>query len=165
MEVERLGLHHYLFVRLGDSASHNSIFLSRQISQPASQPAVFSSHAKSASHPSSQPAEQAVNFPCLLASKKISGNAATTTGGPGDAAQTRVNLGRPTTLSIFRPARQAHHVSSFFRLPTPEGVDAAPDAAPPRRQQGRVPQGDRAQPPRARAEVQREEDGLPQVSP
>ena len=38
-------------------------------------------------------------------------------------------------------------------------------AAPPRRQQGWIPHGDRAQPPRARAEVQREEDGLPQVSP
>ena len=54
----------YRLVRPGDSASHNSIFLSRQISQPssqpASQPAVFSSHAKSASHPASQPAEQGV---------------------------------------------------------------------------------------------------------
>jgi len=49
------------------------------------------------------------------------------------------------------------------RLQHPEGVDAAPGAAPPRRQQGRLPQGDRAQPPRARAEVQREQDGLPQV--
>ena len=51
------------------------------------------------------------------------------------------------------------------RLQHPEGVDAAPGAAPPRRQQGWIPHGDRAQPPRARAEVQREEDGLPQVSP
>jgi len=44
-----------------ESASHNSIFLSREISQLFSQ-TVFSSHAKSASQPASQPAEQAVNF-------------------------------------------------------------------------------------------------------
>jgi len=43
-----------------ESASHNSIFLSREISQLFSQ-TVFSSHAKSASQPASQPAEQAVN--------------------------------------------------------------------------------------------------------
>jgi len=41
-----------------ESASHNSIFLSREISQLFSQ-TVFSSHAKSASQPASQPAEQA----------------------------------------------------------------------------------------------------------
>uniref|UniRef100_A0A0E0QS84 Uncharacterized protein n=1 Tax=Oryza rufipogon TaxID=4529 RepID=A0A0E0QS84_ORYRU len=49
------------------------------------------------------------------------------------------------------------------RLQHSEGVDASPGAPPPRWQQGRLPQGDRAQPPRARAEVQREQAGLPQV--
>jgi len=44
-----------------ESASHNSIFLSREISQLFSQ-TVFSSHAKSASQPASQPAEQAECF-------------------------------------------------------------------------------------------------------
>ena len=45
-----------------ESASHNSIFLSREISQLFSQ-TVFSSHAKSASQPASQPAEQGVRPP------------------------------------------------------------------------------------------------------
>ena len=48
-------------VRLADSASHNSIFLSRKISQLFSQ-TVFSSHTKSASQPASQPAEQGINL-------------------------------------------------------------------------------------------------------
>jgi len=43
-----------------ESASHNSIFLSRKISQLFSQ-TVFSSHTKSASQPASQPAEQGIS--------------------------------------------------------------------------------------------------------
>ncbi|BAT08678.1 Os09g0483200, partial [Oryza sativa Japonica Group] len=48
------------------------------------------------------------------------------------------------------------------RLQHPEGVDAAPGAPPPRRQQGRLHHPG-AQPPAPGAQVQREEDGLPQV--
>ena len=44
-----------------ESASHNSIFLSHEISQLFSQ-TVFSSHAKSASQPASQPAEQGISY-------------------------------------------------------------------------------------------------------
>jgi len=47
-----------------ESASHNSIFLSHEISQLFSQ-TVFSSHAKSASQPASQPAEQGENLSIL----------------------------------------------------------------------------------------------------
>jgi len=37
METKHPSVNHIGLVRLGDSASHNSIFLSRQISQPANQ--------------------------------------------------------------------------------------------------------------------------------
>jgi hypothetical protein len=42
-------------VRLGDSASHNNIFLSRQISQPASQPTSSVFLSRQISQPASQP--------------------------------------------------------------------------------------------------------------
>ena len=45
-------------VRLGDSASHNSIFLSRQINQPANQPANQQCFSLTPNQPAIQPASQ-----------------------------------------------------------------------------------------------------------
>ena len=55
METKHPSVNHIGLVRLGDSASHNSIFLSRQISQPANKQCFSLTPNQPAIQPASQP--------------------------------------------------------------------------------------------------------------